>query len=103
MDHKGVTGLGAQCLAWGEQVVPVGMGGESLEVDDAALTAIPRRRASPTWPSQQGPAQTALGLIAQKTMAHPQRHRLCFEVVTDPARVAHTGGRDDDLWKLCPY
>ena len=67
MDHKDLLGLGGEALHPGQQMAPVGVGGQALEVDDAGPDGdLLAEELDGLGPLQQAAAQGALRLIAHK-------------------------------------
>ena len=81
-----------------QQVIPVGMGGKALEVHDLGVNGdLFAEELHTSDALQQGAAQGALPLIAHEHDGALRLPEVVLQVVTDTARVAHTGGGDDDL------
>ena len=67
VDHKDLLGLGGEVFHPGQQVGPVRVGGQALEVDDAGLNGdLFAEELDRLGPLQQAAAQGALPLIAHK-------------------------------------
>ena len=99
MHHKDLFRLGLKGADPSQQAVPVGMGGEPLEVDDAGLHGdLFPKELDRLHPIQQPAAQSPLALIAHKDYGALSSPQVVLEMVPDPSGIAHAGGRDDDLW-----
>lgn len=98
VDHEHLPGPGAEVLDPPQQAVPVGVGGEAMEVDDPRphgdLLAEELDRADAV---EEPSAQAALGLIAHEHHGALRPPEVVLEVVANTASVAHTGGGDDHL------
>ena len=98
VDHEHLPGPGAEVLDPPQQAVPIGVGGEAVEVDDPRphgdLLAEELDRADAV---EEPSAQAALGLIAHEHHGALRPPEVVLEVVADTAGVAHTGGGDDHL------
>ena len=98
VDHKDLLGGRGKVLDPGEQVVPVRVGGEPLEVDDAGVDGdLLAEQLHRLGPLQQPPAQGALRLIAHKHHGALGAPQVVLQMVADAPGVAHAGGGDDDL------
>ena len=99
VDHENVLGLGSlKALDPCHQVIPVGMGGQALEVDDLGVDGdLLAEELHLIGALQQGTAQRALTLEAHEHDGGLTAPQVVLQVVADAARVAHTGGRDDHL------
>ena len=74
------------------------MGGKALEVHDLGVNGdLFAEELHTSDALQQGAAQGALPLIAHEHDGALRLPEVVLQVVTDTARVAHTGGGDDDL------
>ena len=101
VDHKDLPGFGVKVVDPAQQAVPVGMGGEAVEVDDPGPDGDLLTEELDRFDAvQQAAAQRALALVAHKDHGGLLPPQVVLEVVADAARVAHAGGRDDDLGHL---
>ena len=99
VDDEHVLGLGGLDVSDPrQQVIPVGMGGKALKVHDLGVNGdLLAEELHTSDALQQGAAQGALPLIAHEHDGALRLPEVVLQVVTDTARVAHTGGGDDDL------
>ena len=99
VDHEDVLGLGGlHVLDPGQQVIPVGVGGEALEVHDLRPDGdLLAEELHALGPVQQSTAQGALALVADEDNGAVRPPEVVLQVVADAARVAHAGSGDDDL------
>ena len=99
VDDEHMLGLGL--LEVGDpvqQMIPVGVGAETLEVDDLGPDGhILAEQLHAGRAVQQGAAQGAGGLEAHEHHGAVGTPQVVLQVVADTARVAHTAGGDDDL------
>ena len=99
VDDEHVLGLGGLDVSDPrQQVIPVGMGGKALKVHDLGVNGdLLAEELHTSDALQQGAAQGTLPLIAHEHDGALRLPEVVLQVVTDTARVAHTGGGDDDL------
>ena len=99
VDNEHVLGLG--CLDVGDpgqQVIPVGVGGKALEIHDLGVNGdLLTEELHILGPLQQRAAQSALPLVAHEHHGALRSPQVVLQVVANTARVAHTGGGDDNL------
>ena len=81
-----------------QQMIPVGMGAESLEIDDFGPDShLIAKQLHAFRALQQMAAQRAGGLEAHKHHGAFRTPQVIFQVMADAAGIAHAGGGDDDL------
>ena len=98
VDHKDLLGGGGEVLDPRQQVVPVSVRGQALEVDNAGIDGdLLAKQFHGLSPLQQTAAQRALCLIAHKDHGALLTPEVVLQVVADPAGIAHSRGGDDDL------
>lgn len=99
VDHENMLGLGLLEMADPvQQMVVVGVGAEALEIHHLGPDRhVLAEQLHGGHPVQQGPAQGARGLEAHEHHGTVRPPQVILQMVADAARVAHTGGGDDDL------
>ena len=101
VDYKDLLRPGGEVLHPLQKVVPVGVGGQALEVDDLGPDGdILAKELDRFGPLQQPPAQGALPLIAHEHHGALGPPEVVLQVVADAAGVAHAGGGDDNFGGL---
>jgi len=101
VDHEDLLGVGIVALDPPQQAVPVGVGGQAVEVDDLGpdgdlLAEELHRRDAVDEP----PAQAAFRLEAHEDHGTLRPPQVVLQVVADAAGVAHAGGGNDDAGGL---
>ena len=101
VDHKDLLGSGAEAADPLQQMIPVGVGGQTGEIDDAGVDGdLLTEELDALGALQQTAAQRALTLIAHKDHGGLGAPQIVLQVVANAAGIAHAGGGDDDLGAL---
>ena len=101
VDHKDLLRLGREMPHPLQQMVPVGVGGEALEVDHLGPDGdVLAKQLDGAGSLQQAAAQGALPLIAHEHHGALGPPQVVLQVVADASGVAHAGGGDDNFGRL---